>query len=116
MSYTPLFNLPSLWPTIYPALPFYEIVEDKFYYSLTNDDETYDAWVAAAQNPTIYWSTGEAVVKAEKFSSFIIIFKCTTVERYDGCCMISENDGTICLLRTATNPYLYTYRYSIGEW
>ena len=80
MSYTPLFNLPSLTPNVYPALPFYEIVEDKFYYSLTNDDETYDTWVAAAQNPTIYFSTGEAVVKADKFSSFILILKCTTEE------------------------------------
>ena len=48
MTYNPIFDLPELTPNVYPGLPFFEIVEDKFYYSFTSDEETYTAWKIAA--------------------------------------------------------------------
>ena len=95
----PAFETPSLTPTIYEALPFFKVVEDKFYYSLTSDEATYTFWSTAVNAPTIYESSGDAIVKSRKFSPFILIWKCTTEEEFDGCCMISLADGTICLLR-----------------
>ena len=99
MTYNPIFDLPSLAPNVYPGLPFFEIVRDKFLYSFTSDEETFNAWKIAAQNPNVYWSSGDAIVKADKFSEFMIIWKCTTAEQGDGCCMISEEDGALCLVR-----------------
>ena len=105
-----------LTPNIYEALPFFKVVEEKFYYSLTSDDETYTNWATAVQNPTIYESSGNLIVKSRKFSSFILIWQCTTEEEHDGCCMISENDGTLCLLRGDEATELFTFRYTQSEW
>ena len=112
----PVFEQPSLTPNIYQALPFYRVVEDKFYYSLTSDDETYIYWATAVNEPTVYESSGNAIVKSGKFSPFMIIWRCTTEEQYDGCCMISESDGAVCLLRDTRASEMLTYRYSHTEW
>ena len=111
-----VFEQPSLTPTIYQALPFYRIVEDKFYYSLTSDNETYTYWAAAVNEPTVYESSGNDIVKSRKFSPFMMIWRCTTEEQYDGCCMISESDGAVCLLRDTRATEMLTYRYSHTEW
>ena len=116
---TPAFeplDPPSLTPTIYEALPFFRVVEDKFYYSLTDDEATYTAWATAVNAPTVYISSGDAIVKSRKFSPFILIWKCTTEEEGDGCCMISETEGAVCLLRGSKATELLTYRYSGTEW
>ena len=80
MTYNPIFDLPSLAPTVYAGLPFFEIVQDKFFYAFTSDELTYNSWKIAAQNPNVYYSTGDAIVKADKFSAFMLIWKCTTAE------------------------------------
>ena len=112
----PVFEQPSLTPTIYQALPFFRIVENKFYYSLTSDDETYTYWATAVNEPTVYQSSGNAIVKSRKFSPFMIIWRCTTEEQYDGCCMVSESEGAVCLLRDTRASEMLTYRYSHTEW
>ena len=64
----------------------------------------------------MYRSTGDAIVKADKFSEFMIIWRCTTEEEGDGCCMISEEDGTLCVVRGTKVSEMFTYRYSLLEW
>ena len=55
------------------------------------------------------------VINSQKFSSFIIQTKCIVNNEYDGCCMISNNEGAVCTVRASSRFVMDTYRYTYTQ-
>lgn len=64
-----------------------------------------------------YAVTDQHTTNAEKFSPFLIYWKCNTAALGDGCCIISDGDGTVCTMDdTADGTVLTTYRIKSADW
>ena len=104
-------DLPSYIPRIRKTI-WNEIVPDKMYYYLTADEKTWDRYKAATGLPYYYHVNILDVVNARKYSSFILQLKCTTRYEFDSCCMISDEEGALCLVRGEDLDHLDTYRFT----
>ena len=105
---TPIIENDAIWHTI---------VEDKFYYTLASDHSTFDEWQTAIFT-TLYdvrgtqsWEPNEIdQINAYKFSAFVLGFQCYTPSVNDGCCMVSQDNGAICIFRNEDDE-IDTYRF-----
>ena len=91
--------LPSVTQTPADSIVYRDIIANQFSYAMWDNYYIWNEWVLAVADPDTYTVSAEDTVNAEKFSSFVFSVKCTTVDEEDGCCLISESDGTVCLLR-----------------
>ena len=86
------------------------------YYHLTADPKRWDRYKAATGLTHYYHVDIQDVINARKFSSFILQLKCRTRYEWDSCCMISDEEGTVCLVRGEDLDKIDTYRFTYNEW
>ena len=86
------------------------------WYHLANDEQTWDRYASATTLPYYYHVNILDVISAKKFSPLILQLKCTTKNPFDACCMISDEEGAVCLVRGEELDDLRTYRYTYTEW
>ena len=106
----PTEALPSLTPNL-AGLAYVDIVGDKFTYGLTVDRYAFGNWADKVGETSTYIVSDIDTLNADKFSSFFISHQCVTEETGDGCCMISENLGGVCLIQETTTV-MRTYRFT----
>ena len=92
------------------------MIPGKFYYNLATDEKTWDRYAAATGLPYYYHVNILDVVSARKFSPLILQLQCTTKNHLDACCMISDEEGAVRLVRGEDLDEIHTYRYTYTEW
>ena len=94
----PTETLPGVEPNL-TGLGYIDIIPDKYTYALTTDNYTFGLWAERVSQIETYIVTEIDTTNAYRFSSFIISHQCITEEVGDGCCMIEEEFGGVCLIR-----------------
>ena len=112
---TPTETLPSIVPNL-AGLAYIDIVADKFTYGLTVDRYAFGYWAEKVGETDTYIVTDIDTFNASKFSSFLITHQCVTEAENDGCCMVSENLGGVCLIRGSSATEMNTYRFTNSQW
>lgn len=111
-----------LVPAPTDTIEYRSLVLDKFQYALNNDETRFETWQYGVRVDTVYYSVSVYdTLNAEKFSSFLIYWRCNGAAAGDGCCMMDEYNGTVCTMMkadpgNASNSLMYTYRFSKYEW
>ena len=99
--------LPTLVPSPTDTTIYRPLVGDTFQYALNIDQRRWDDWVYSVEENTYFYNVSATDTQnARLFSEFLIYFKCNTKQDKDACCVISENDGTLCLIPTTTGTVM----------
>ena len=113
---------PWLVPAPKDTIQYRSLVLDKFQYALNNDELRFETWQYGVRVDTIYYNISKFdTLNADKFSSFLMYWRCNGVANGDGCCMYDEFNGTVCTMMkddaaNAGQSLIYTYRMSKFEW
>ena len=109
--------LPDISAIAIEGTVYIPIIQDKFSYALWSDYQVWSDWVSAVDDPETYNVSQKDIDDAAKFSSFALGFACEAVESMDGCCLVSEFHGTLCVLRgNCRGTCMETYRLSPSQW
>ena len=94
----------------------YTTIETGFTYYIASDSTSWDIYSAQVADTTTYTVVAQDTINQAKFSSFLISHQITTTADKDGVCMISSEDGTVCLLQNAADDGADTYRVNTTKW
>ena len=94
----------------------YAEVEGGFSYHLTDESVSYDIYSNQVADTDAYVVTPQDTINAAKFSSFVASFYLVVNDSYDGVCIISSKDGTVCLLQNVAKDAMQTYRVNTTKW
>ena len=109
--------LPDISAVAIEGTVYSSLIEDKFSYALWSDYQVWNDWVTAVNDPDTYRVSQTDIDDAAKFSSFALGIVCEAKESKDGCCLVSEFHGTLCILRgNCTGTCMETYRLSPAQW
>ena len=110
-------SLPDITAFAIEGTVYTAIIEDKFSYALWSDYQVWNDWETAVADTDTYSVSQTDINNATKFSSFALGIACEALESKDGCCLVSESDGTVCILRgNCTGTCMETYRFSQTQW
>ena len=98
------------------GLPYTDIVADRFTYSLGIDRYAFGYWAEKVGEPDTYLVQDIDVINAYRYSPFLISHNCNTSATIAGCCMISENQGGVCLMMEGSGASIKTYRFTFAQW
>ena len=112
-----MVSLPTLVPAPTDTTVYRPLVGDKFQYALNSDSVVWDRWVYAVEVDTTFYNVSVVdTANAKIFSEFLIYFKCNTLADKDACCLVSEYDGTVCMVPKTTGTVMETFRFTNWEW